>query len=99
MQRDAGGGDHHRLWAAGILPPQDAGGQVGVGFTDAHSRVAEGDFVSEQGVQHGVAEFDLLCPHRQPLLGQKGAEDFLRFSVGLFHRVVVHFLTPRLAAN
>lgn len=90
LQRDARGGNCDGFCTAGMFSPQDAGGEVGVGFADTHPCVAEGDFVLEQSVQHRMAEAKLFLPHRQPFTGEKLPEEAFRLAVRLFHGILVH---------
>ena len=65
-----------------VLFQQDGGGEIGVGLADAHPGVAQGDFVLEQGVHHGVAQGHLRLPDREAALGQQVPEDVFHLPVG-----------------
>ena len=66
LERDTGGCNDDRLERKPVYQPavavHDGGGQVGVCLANAGPGVAQCNAVFKHGVQHGVAETDLLRP-------------------------------------
>ena len=66
LEGDAGGCNDHRLERKPVYQPavavHDGSGQVSVCLADAGPGVAQCNAVFKHGVQHGVAETDLLRP-------------------------------------
>ena len=49
-----------------IFPHQDAGSQIGIGFSNAHSCITERDLIFHKGIQHFMAETDLFFSYVKP---------------------------------
>ena len=88
LEGDAGGCNDDRLERKPVYQPavavHDGSGQVGVCLADTGPGVAQCDAVFKHGVQHGVAETDLLRPLCHAVRGENGFEDVVEFGMCVF---------------
>ena len=96
LQRNAGGGDHHRQEAVVVACPEaaehNASYQVGVGLSNAGPGIAQGDSVVQHGVKHQMTELDLFGTFCHARLGQQNLKNIVNFRVGVFSRkFCLHF--------
>ena len=88
LEGDAGGCNDDRLERKPVyqsaVAVHNGSGQVGVCLADTGPGVAQCDAVFKHGVQHGVAETDLLRPLCHAVRGENGFEDVVEFGMCVF---------------
>ena len=84
LQRNAGSGDNDRLVHRPRVRPVGRCGscQISVGLADAGACVAQGDAAVQHGIQHPVAELDLLGTLHHALGRQQVFENMVDHGVG-----------------
>ena len=85
LKRNGSGRDGDGLCSARWVaaPEQDGRSQIGVCFSDTGAGVAERDMAALHGIDHKMAEGDLLLPHSHSVFREKTAEEPLRLCVGI----------------
>lgn len=68
----------------------NSGHEVGVGLADAGPGVAEGNAAALHGLQHPVAQGDLLRALRHPLEGEQVLENMVDVPVGILPVLINH---------
>ena len=88
LERDTGGCNDDRLERKPVyqsaVAVHNGSGQVGIRLANAGPGVAQCDAVFKHGVQHGVAETDLLRPLCHAVRGENGFEDVVEFGMCVF---------------
>ena len=88
LEGDAGGCNDDRLERKPVyqsaVAVHNGSGQVGIRLANAGPGVAQCDAVFKHGVQHGVAETDLLRPLCHAVRRENGLEDVVEFGMCVF---------------